>query len=342
MHPTSAALALRYPESKITAEQFDKAFQELSAEGHTNSLRVELVCVRIENLVVKFADEGLTVKEYLSAAVKQPQLFCQTPETVEKNIRGLVVKFASEGLTVKEYLSAAVEKPSLFCQVPETVEKNIRGLVGKFASEGLTVKEYLSAAVKQPQLFYQTPETIEKNIRGLVGKFASEGLTVKEYLSAAVEKPSLFCQTPETVGGHIRLLKKLGELDILHFGKENSQTDFWKAILNNPARICFSNENYLWKGVFSIEFDKKQQAFGTTLGAIKRELLALKTGYEELLDSSFVGHCRQLDQFLGTRPRVSAKLAPVLALYRELETDKKSRSPKKKRSKAPIPEAALA
>jgi mannitol/fructose-specific phosphotransferase system IIA component len=154
----------------------------------------------IKPVVERFAAEGLTTKDYLAAAVKQPSLFAMSPETVEeKHIRPVVERFADHGLTAKKYIHAAVKSPSLFAMSPEKVAANITGVVERFAADGLTVEDYLQAAVRQSQLFVMSPDTVEGNIRGVVERFSDEGLTTKDYLQAAVKQPSLFTQSPETI-----------------------------------------------------------------------------------------------------------------------------------------------
>src|SRR5437868_6139662 len=80
---------------------------------------------RMSAVVECFATEGLTLDNYLEAAVKQPSLFMQSPVTVVANIKGVVETFASKGLTSREYLQAALKEPSMFCQSPFTIAGNI-------------------------------------------------------------------------------------------------------------------------------------------------------------------------------------------------------------------------
>ncbi|MEM2173643.1 MAG: hypothetical protein QXJ34_01420 [Candidatus Pacearchaeota archaeon] len=146
---------------------------------------------KLEKVIEAFSDEDLTYNEYLQAALKQPQLFCRSPDTIEFNIRDLVRRFEPEGLTTKPYLKAALKRPQLFCLSPDTIESNIRNLVRRFEPEGLTTKAYLKAALKQPQLFCQSPDTIEQHIhfvqelekRGVI-KIPSKYGSVLEWLLA--------------------------------------------------------------------------------------------------------------------------------------------------------------
>ncbi|MEM1535187.1 MAG: hypothetical protein QW199_00605 [Candidatus Pacearchaeota archaeon] len=189
---------------------------------------------KLEKVVEAFSDEDLTYDEYLQAALEQPQLFYQSPDTIESNIRDLVRRFEPEGLTVKAYLKAALEKPQLFCQSPDTIEFNIRDLVRRFEPEGLTVKAYLQAALEQPQLFYRSPDTIEFNIRDLVRRFEPEGLTTKPYLKAALKRPQLFYRSPDTIEFNIRDL-------VRRFEPEGLTTKpYLKAALKRPQLFCLS------------------------------------------------------------------------------------------------------
>jgi hypothetical protein len=57
-----------------------------------------------------FQEHGLTLPDYLHAAVNQPQLFYQSPATLIGNIEGVVSRFEPDGLTLPAYLRAAVKQ----------------------------------------------------------------------------------------------------------------------------------------------------------------------------------------------------------------------------------------
>jgi hypothetical protein len=46
--------------------------------------------------------------------MKTPPLFYMKPATITGNIAGLVERFAGQGLTTRDYLKAALREPSLF------------------------------------------------------------------------------------------------------------------------------------------------------------------------------------------------------------------------------------
>ena len=159
----------------------------------------------------------------------------------------VVEEFSREGLTFEQYVTAAVRFPNLFCQAPETVRDKIRGLVAKFSNEGLTVESYLTAALKQPPLFIQSPDTVDANVRDLVKKFANEGLTVKKYLTAALKQPPLFGDPAETVANHIRYFFQLADDGVLR-GIDTTDKPLHAAVLdklltNYPSLICLGPDN---------------------------------------------------------------------------------------------------
>ena len=79
-----------------------------------------------------------------------------------KQSLALVEKFKEDGLDTKSYVKSCIRQPSLFHQSPDTIEKNVKDLVEKFKDEELDIKEYLQACLKEPQLFTQSANTIEK------------------------------------------------------------------------------------------------------------------------------------------------------------------------------------
>jgi len=164
------------------------------------------VVANITGVAKRFHADGLTTGDYLTCVLKQPSLFHQSPKRIAANIRVVAKRFEAHGLTAKHYLKAAVRHPSLFYQSPDTIAGNISGVVAQFAREGLTVGDYLRAAVKQPSLFSLSPDTVAGNIRGLAKEFAAEGLTVAAYLQAAVKQPPLFYQKPTTIAQHIHVI----------------------------------------------------------------------------------------------------------------------------------------
>ncbi|MEM1535115.1 MAG: hypothetical protein QW199_01085 [Candidatus Pacearchaeota archaeon] len=209
---------------------------------------------KLEKVIEAFSDEDLTYNEYLQAALKQPQLFCRSPDTIEFNIRDLVRRFEPEGLTTKPYLKAALKRPSLFYQSPDTIEFNIRDLVRRFEPEGLTTKAYLKAALKEPQLFCQSPKTIEFNIRDLVRRFEPEGLTVKAYLKAALKQPQLFCLSPDTIEQHIHFVQELEKRGVIKIPSKYGSVLEW--LLANQTYMTYGSDHYRLKFYYAKLLDK--------------------------------------------------------------------------------------
>lgn len=203
---------------------------------------------KINAIVAHFADGGLTVADFLRAAVKHPQLFSTASATIIGNVTGAVEQFAGEGLNTSDYLKAAQKHPPLFYQKPATSAANITGLVDHFAADGLTLRNYLTAALKQPQLFSQSPATIARNITGVAEHFAADGLTVRDYLTAALKQQQLFTLSPATVIGHVNLMIDLQRQGLISF-KDEAPPDqplrpLFAYLVRNPKFFCLADENY--------------------------------------------------------------------------------------------------
>ncbi|MFI3241056.1 MAG: hypothetical protein R3Y43_00645 [Alphaproteobacteria bacterium] len=184
---------------------------------------------KINGLFLNFKNYGIKYEDVVNAAIKQPQLFYQSPDTIKNNVWGVIEKFEEEKLSSKGYVKVAFEKPQLLCFSSETIERNIRGVAQKFEKNGLTTKKYLSFALKNPQLFHMLPDTIEKNILGVVDKFKDEGLSFDKYFNAVLKAPTLFYQSSDTVAGNINAVVEKFEKD----GLENK--DYLKAALKQPS-----------------------------------------------------------------------------------------------------------
>ena len=197
--------------------------------------------------------------------MKRPQLFYQKPETLIGNITAVVDHFKNDGLSLKNYLSAALKQPALFAQKPETLIGNITGVANHFKNDGLSLKNYLSAALKQPTLFTQKPETLTKNITGVANHFKNDGLSLKNYLSAALKQPTLFYQKPETLIGHINSVIEMYQKGWIAFHgsskrrKDATQTHHdtsnlkpvFDFLVNNPALMCLADGNYTLRAIYS-------------------------------------------------------------------------------------------
>ncbi|MFI3241055.1 MAG: hypothetical protein R3Y43_00640 [Alphaproteobacteria bacterium] len=191
-----------------------------------------------DKVVDRFKDDGLSAEKYFNAAKKHPALFCQSSETIEKNILGVVERFSEEGFTTKDYLKAALKQPQLFSLTPETVEKNIREVVSIFGDNGLTTKDYLKSAVKMPQLFCQSSKTIKKNVNSVVDEFKTDGVTIDFYINLAVKNPPLFFQKPQTIIEHMKIIKK-----IAGDGMVKDPDKMLEALNRRPTNLSLSSDN---------------------------------------------------------------------------------------------------
>jgi len=179
----------------------------------------DLVKERFKENVDQF---NISADEWKQAALKQPQLFYQSPETLNANISR-----SSElmGIDKNDFVKVALKQPSLFCQFPETLNANISR-----SSElmGIDKNDFVKAALKQPQLFCQFPETLNSNITK-----SSElmGIDKNDFVKAALKQPQLFCQSPETLFSNF--------IAILF---DNDDIKTRKFVLKNPVALCYSQE----------------------------------------------------------------------------------------------------
>jgi hypothetical protein len=180
------------------------------------------IIANIEGVAGHFRDHGLAISDLLRAAVKQPSLFYQSPTTIIANIEAVARYFRDHGLTISDHLRAAAKYPRLFCQSPATIISNVEGVAGHFREQGLTLRDYLHAATRQPPLFNLQPATVIANIEPVAKHFCEQGLTLPNYLQAAVKQPSLFGQSPETIIGHVKLLIDLHRQGLVAFPGEDS------------------------------------------------------------------------------------------------------------------------
>jgi hypothetical protein len=254
----------------LTAEQKAEVAPKILASAHfldTNGRKIHDGNLRddssffdfeakIRSVVDRFAAEGLNTSDYLHAALKQPSLFCQSPDTIAGNITGVVDRFAAVGLNTSDYLQAALEQPSLFAQSPDTIAANITGVADRFAADGLNTSDYLQAALKQPALFTQSPDTIAANITGVADRFAADGLNTSDYLQAALKQPQLFTQSPDTIGRHIGIILDLYDNGVFtlprsrgHAAQQNGNPQPHAAViaflLKTPVLLCLEDNNYV-------------------------------------------------------------------------------------------------
>jgi hypothetical protein len=97
-----------------------------------------------------------------------------------RNIERVAGHFRGDGLTRGAYLRAALKQPHLFYQKPETLIRNIERVVNHFHKDGFSREKCLSAAVSQPSLFYYAPETIILHINLITGLYRKGLLNLPE------------------------------------------------------------------------------------------------------------------------------------------------------------------
>ena len=72
---------------------------------------------------------GVTGADWAAAAVKQPPLFSQKPDTLQTNFESNLSWLKAYGVTGADWATAAVKHPSLFNQKPDTLQTNFELLM---------------------------------------------------------------------------------------------------------------------------------------------------------------------------------------------------------------------
>jgi SLT domain-containing protein len=140
--------------------------------------------------------------ELLDAALKQRQLFCQKPETLNGNVEASA---ALLGLSKTQFIAAALKQPSLFYQKPETLNGNVEASA---ALLGLSKTQFIAAALKQPPLLYQKPETLNSKKPYLLQIYEALG-NKSDFASELQKLPAALCYSKQHL--HARfVLAKLG------------------------------------------------------------------------------------------------------------------------------------
>ncbi|HPN54353.1 MAG TPA: hypothetical protein PLB52_00310 [Candidatus Moranbacteria bacterium] len=160
---------------------------------------------------------GISEEEFIKAAIKHPSLFGMLPETINSNIENSAKLL---GISREKFLNAALKRPSLLVQYPETINNNAEN-----SAELLGIKKemFIKSSLKAPQILYLNPSTINNNIES-TSKLIS--IDKQEFLEVALKHPQLFYQSPMTIVKNIE-----NSVEILGLSKE----DFIKIALRQPS-----------------------------------------------------------------------------------------------------------
>ena len=142
---------------------------------------------------------------FVKAALKHPQLFYQNSETLYQNINNTAQKFnIDKDILVK----AAFRHPALFCLKTETLFKNI---VNSSEIFNVSKEAFIKPGLKSPNLFIQKAETLYENVNRSVKLF---NVNMDDYIKAALRQPQLFYQKPETLYKNIKETAAKFDIDI--------------------------------------------------------------------------------------------------------------------------------
>jgi hypothetical protein len=157
----------------------------------------------------------------------------------------MVNRFKNEGLTVKDYIKAALKTPTLFYRAPASISRNILEVADKFKNEGLTPKIYLKAALKYPALFICTPELTEEHINiifslfddGIIGSAGSKS----ELLLSILEKcPSVLIFSSDNLNlrrDYAYILQKTPSMKVLRKAKHKVEKEIINVLTSDDPNI---------------------------------------------------------------------------------------------------------
>ncbi len=182
-------LPLAEPDITVVAGKLADKFAHVRSNSLLNSSALFDIRGKVTSVCDHFAGDGLTLDNYLCAALRRPQLFIKSPATIITNIERVAAHFSRYDLMRRRYLHAAVKTPLLFVTNPDTVIANVETVIQHFAGDGLNLRQYLQAALKQPQLFYRKPATTIRQMNYLIDLHRAGLLTFPAQADASPDQP---------------------------------------------------------------------------------------------------------------------------------------------------------
>jgi len=104
----------------------------------------------VEAVAGRFRDQGLSLEDYLRAALKQPSLFARSPTAIIAAVEAVAGRFRDQGLSLEDYLRAALKQPSLFTMAPATIVGHINLLMDMQLQGLVTFPSAAIARHRQP------------------------------------------------------------------------------------------------------------------------------------------------------------------------------------------------
>ncbi|MBO5738193.1 hypothetical protein J6R97_02510 [bacterium] len=244
-YPIQKVVDLFLSTEQLIALENDKLFENVSKNSRLlNVPEKEFVKAAIEqpNLFyqnpeilynnVKNSSKLFKISEelFIKAALKHPQLFYQNSETLYQNINGTAQKF---NINKDILIRAAIKSPGLFCQKTETLFKNI---VNSSEIFNVSKDAFIKAGLKSPNLFIQKSETLYANVIKCVKLF---NVNREDYIKIALRQPQLFYQKPETLYNNIK--ETANNFDI-------SIEELIEAAIKHPA-LFYQKPETLYKNI---------------------------------------------------------------------------------------------
>ncbi len=219
----------------------------------------------VESVSDALSGLGLKREAFVKAATKAPALLYLSAETIQKNITSVVQAFEPKGLSSKAYINAACLYPSLFYQSPETIVPRTQQMLRLFDRNGLSSETFFKAACRAPALFCLHAQTVEKNVDTVFHLFNHAGLTRKAYMKAACQCPSLFYQSSETFRHRAHQVISLFQ----RFKITQDERETVDFLLKFPLCLAFSTENLSLRWLYACS--EKEQGKVPGLSLLRRK-----------------------------------------------------------------------
>lgn len=178
---------------------------------------------------------GIEKSAFVVAALKEPTLFCQNPETLDGNMtRGAALM----GIDKAAFVVAALKEPHMFGRNPVTLNDNV---TRSAELTGIERAAFVAAALKQRPLFYQSPETIAGHARW-AQEMARRGLLPSETMPFLLKAPQFLCISDDNFVLRILFAGAAGKgsqdnFNLLTQSRKSVERDLVAALGFDPARV---------------------------------------------------------------------------------------------------------
>lgn len=216
-------LAMRFEAEGMTADDAKKILNRFSKLKGTPLYTMEY---NIREFARLHEEDGLTVKQHLEAAKRQPSLFASLPETLSNNVNDLHKFVSKYGFTKRQIIELQNKCPSLRAMSAKTLIHYMTDIPKRYKKSGLRQDEYVKMAMADIFLITVSPQRFENNINFLQKRYDDMGTTEKDLIKAFKKQRLLVTSSPENVSEKIDLWRYIEENKLNDAGKTMNKKEF--------------------------------------------------------------------------------------------------------------------